>query len=51
MLEDHTLSFIKKWQSGFGLYGEQGVEGLHANFNTLKVSYSGVHPSTKRVRQ
>jgi len=47
-LEDHAFSFTK-WQSGFGPYGEQGVEGFHANFNRLKVSYSSVHPSTKRV--
>ena len=35
MLESHATSFISKWGAGFGLYGEQGAESLHAVFNKL----------------
>ena len=50
LLEDHAVDFIKKWGAGFGLYGEQGAESLHANFNRMKIAYSGVHPPTKRLQ-
>ncbi len=28
-LEEHTVAFLKKWQVGFGLLGEQGAESIH----------------------
>lgn len=39
MLEDHAVDFIKKWKAGFGIYGEQGGESIHREFNGLNRTY------------
>ena len=49
LLEYHAVPFIRKWGSGFGLYGEQGVESLHAVFNSLKISYQAMKSPTERL--
>ena len=36
MLEDHGTDFISKWIFGFRIYGEQGGESVHNEFNKLK---------------
>lgn len=46
MLEDHVVDFIKKWKIGLGMYGEQGGESIHAEFNQLRKMYVSV-PSRK----
>ena len=38
MLEDHATDFVEKWKTGFGMYGEQGGESIHNEFNQLKVT-------------
>ncbi|CAH1248771.1 Hypp8401 [Branchiostoma lanceolatum] len=35
MLEDHVVPCIRRWGFGLGFMGEQGVEHVHALFNTL----------------
>nr|XP_047127232.1 uncharacterized protein LOC124808257 [Hydra vulgaris] len=35
LLESHVSQFIEKWRLGIGVYGEQGGESLHAEFNNL----------------
>ena len=35
LLESHVIQFIQKWGLGIGVYGEQGGESLHAEFNNL----------------
>ena len=49
MLEDHALYFLENWGSSFGLYGEQGVESLHATINGLNINYRSMHPKTRRM--
>lgn len=49
MLEDHAVDFIKKWGSGFGTYGEQGAESIHAEFNKMKINYNNMYPPTRRL--
>ena len=49
MLEHHAIDFIRKWGSGFGLYGEQGAEGIHPTFNNLYATYSRMKPTTRRL--
>ena len=49
MLEDHVVPFIKKWGAGLGLYGEQGGESIHAEFNSLKTTYCRMPSSVSRV--
>ena len=44
MLEDHALEFFREWGVGFGFYGEQGGESIHAEFNSLYRTYCGMKP-------
>ena len=50
MLEDHVVDFINKWKFGLGMYGEQGGESIHPEFNRLKKTYASVRPNTARVK-
>ena len=36
---------------GFGLLGEQGAESIHAYFNSLKRTYSGIPDKLQRLKQ
>ena len=40
MLEDHVCPFLMRWGASFGLYGEQGMESLHASMNQLARSFT-----------
>ena len=50
LVEDHAIPFIKKWKSGFGLNGEQGMESLHASFNSLKLAYAPMKSPIQRLQ-
>ena len=50
LLEEHVLQFISKWRIGLGIYGEQGGESIHPEFNGLRSTYASVKPATKRLR-
>ena len=51
MLEDHLVPWLQKWRIGFGLLGEQGVESIHAHFNSLKHTYCGIPDKLKQLKQ
>ena len=42
MLEDHATDFVEKRKTGFGMYGEQGGESIHNEFNQFKTTYYGL---------
>uniref|UniRef100_A0A1X7VXA2 Uncharacterized protein n=1 Tax=Amphimedon queenslandica TaxID=400682 RepID=A0A1X7VXA2_AMPQE len=42
MLEDHMIPWIKLWNTGCALMGEQGAESLHAKFNSTKRAYNNM---------
>ncbi|XP_066934119.1 uncharacterized protein [Clytia hemisphaerica] len=50
MLECHILKFIKKWRIGLGMYGEQGAESIHPEFNSLRKTYASHKPAEKRLQ-
>ena len=50
MLEDHVVPFIRQWRVGVGMLGEQGVEGIHARFNTLERTYSCMSNRVERLK-
>lgn len=50
MLEDHVVDFIKRWHFGLGIYGEQGGESIHPEFNKLRATYASVRPHNARVK-
>ncbi|XP_020898282.1 uncharacterized protein LOC110237050 [Exaiptasia diaphana] len=49
-LEDHVIKWVKTYNIGFGLLGEQGIEGIHAEFNTLKKTYSCLRKPTSQLQ-
>ena len=50
MLEEHVVTWLRKWHVEFGLLGEQGVESIHAHFNRLKRTYASVPEEVDRLR-
>ena len=50
MLEDHVIPFIKKWNVGFGFYGEQGGESVHHEFKKMRATYSNIKCPTERLK-
>lgn len=49
MLEAHVVPWLREWHIGFGLMGEQGLESVHAYFNSLKRTYHGIPDRVKRM--
>ena len=49
MLEDHVCGFLRKWGASFGLYGEQGMESLHASMNQLIRSFTSMPSKKERL--
>ncbi|XP_047138533.1 uncharacterized protein LOC124814664 isoform X2 [Hydra vulgaris] len=47
MLEYHASSFIRKWGVGLGIYGEQGAESIHVEFNSMKITYWHIKETRK----
>ena len=39
MVEDHAVQWARSTHVGFGLFGEQGAESIHAKFNNLARAY------------
>ena len=50
LLEDHMVEWITAHQAGCGLMGEQGAESIHAKFNSLIRTYSGIRNPTAKLR-
>ncbi len=48
LLEDHVTEWLERWQFGFGLFGEQGFESIHAKMNTIEDSKRGFSDDVKR---
>ena len=42
ILEDHTVPWLKEYQVGLGLMGEQGAESIHASINGIKRAYANI---------
>ena len=50
MLEEHVLPWLKQWHVGFGLLGEQGIESIHAHFNSLNRTYRSMPEEVSRLK-
>ena len=44
------MQWIRKFQVGLGLHGEQGCESTHAIFNSLKHSMRSVHQPLQNLK-
>ena len=49
ILEDHIIPWISKWGHGMAFHGEQGIEGMHAEFNRLDVAHSAIKRPLDRL--
>ncbi|CAH1793318.1 unnamed protein product, partial [Owenia fusiformis] len=48
-IEDHLEPFIRKMKCGLGVLGEQGIEGLHKQFNELGVRFRRTKNTLSRL--
>ncbi len=46
-----VVLWLQKWHVGFGLLGEQGIESIHAHFNSLNRTYRSMPEEVARLRQ
>lgn len=51
MLEEHVIPWLKRWHVGFGLVGEQGIESIHAHFNSYGRTFRNIPEEVARLRQ
>lgn len=51
MLEEHVIPWLKRHHLGFGLLGEQGIESIHAHFNSLGHTYRSMPEEVARLRK
>lgn len=49
ILEEHFIPWLKTWDVGFGLMGEQGAESIHKYFNSLGRTYHGVSEPMEKL--
>ena len=51
LMEEHMVPFIRKWNVGFGIMGEQGAESIHACFNGIERDYAcKIHSRVDRLK-
>ena len=50
LLEEHTVEWVRRYNFGFGMLGEQGAESIHRRFNALNTTYSSIRNKEKRLR-
>ncbi|XP_066286471.1 uncharacterized protein [Branchiostoma lanceolatum] len=50
MLEDHVVPCIRRWGFGLGFLGEQGLEQVHALFNSISRTTCGVADPVARLK-
>ena len=50
LLEDHVVDFLGQWRVGFGMFGEQGADSIHAAYNNHKRVYANVHNREERLQ-
>ena len=44
------VPWMRKWQCGLGIMGEQGAESIHARFNSLRRTYMNIVNDTQRLK-
>lgn len=50
LMEDHLVSWLRKWRVGLGLMAEQGAESIHASINSIKAAYTNIPDRVKRLK-
>ena len=47
MLEEYICHFLRRWHISLGFYGEQGIEGIHSEFNTQSQRFDHMKEKTR----
>ena len=42
ILDEYVIPWLRKWNVGAGLMGEQGAESLHTRLHSLERNFSGI---------
>ena len=50
LLEGHVVSATRRYGVGLGMFGEQGGESIHAEFNTLATEFKHTVEDLDRLR-
>lgn len=50
MIENHMIHWVRRYQVGLGLHGEQGAESIHARINCLLRTYSSIRKPLDRLK-
>lgn len=50
LLKEHAVIWIGRYGVGCGMLGEQGIESVHARFNSLQQTYSRIPQRVKRLK-
>ena len=50
ILEDHTVPWLRRWNLGAGLMGEQGAESLHAHVHKLEANFASIPNKVDRLK-
>ncbi|XP_078703474.1 uncharacterized protein LOC144928666 [Branchiostoma floridae x Branchiostoma belcheri] len=50
ILEQHVVPYVRRWGFGLGLHDEQGIEQMHACFNTIKRRTAGIKDPVQQLR-
>ena len=50
VLEEHTITWLRRFRVGAGLMGEQGAESIHAHLMKLERVYQGIPNEVDRLR-
>ena len=51
MMHKHLVPQLTIWKFGMGFLGEQGAESIHASFNSIERSYSGIPNKKDQLRR
>ncbi|KAI8482284.1 hypothetical protein Bbelb_399750 [Branchiostoma belcheri] len=50
LLEAHVVESMRTWGFGLGFMGEQGIESVHAQFNTIMRAMGGIRGETAQLK-
>ena len=50
IMEEHAVSWMRRWRVGAGLMGEQGAESVHAHFMKLERIHHGIASDVDRLK-
>lgn len=50
MLEDHAIPWLEEWKCGLGFHEEHGLESIHTQFDSLKLTYRNIRDRANKLQ-